>query len=197
MILQTNKFFIFRYLLYFTAYWRQNVLEVTLYTVKKPETMQKLCLSTNFPYQEIRWNYGIFCRGIGGQIKASSFLFWWEKYKKWTVLQSDCETLNKELTDKKKTNLFCKFCKSVSIPREQVQDCSKEFPGNSSKRYPGKPNGHHDHCMINMSGQRLETGGNWRLNSPYLQCCLHYVLSTSWDQIPISLCSSSWTNKGR
>ena len=25
-----------------------------------PETLQKLCLSTKFPYQEIRWNYGIF-----------------------------------------------------------------------------------------------------------------------------------------
>ena len=24
-----------------------------------PETIQKLCLSTKFPYQEIRWNYGI------------------------------------------------------------------------------------------------------------------------------------------
>ena len=24
-----------------------------------PETMRKLCLSTKFPHQEIRWNYGI------------------------------------------------------------------------------------------------------------------------------------------
>ena len=24
-----------------------------------PETMRKLCLSAKFPYQEIRWNYGI------------------------------------------------------------------------------------------------------------------------------------------
>ena len=27
-----------------------------------PETMQKLCLSTEFPHQEIRWNYDILRR---------------------------------------------------------------------------------------------------------------------------------------
>ena len=27
---------------------------------ESPETMQKLCISTNFPHQAIRWNYGIF-----------------------------------------------------------------------------------------------------------------------------------------
>ena len=26
---------------------------------ESPETMRKLCLSTKFPHQEIRWNYGI------------------------------------------------------------------------------------------------------------------------------------------
>ena len=26
-----------------------------------PETVRKLCLSTKFPHQEIRWNYSIFC----------------------------------------------------------------------------------------------------------------------------------------
>ena len=26
---------------------------------KSPETMRELCLSTKFPHQEIRWNYGI------------------------------------------------------------------------------------------------------------------------------------------
>ena len=25
------------------------------------ETMQKMCLSTKFPHQEIKWNYGILC----------------------------------------------------------------------------------------------------------------------------------------
>ena len=25
----------------------------------EPETMQKLCLSTKFPHQEIKWNFGI------------------------------------------------------------------------------------------------------------------------------------------
>ena len=28
---------------------------------KSPKTVQKLCLSTKFVYQEISWNYGIFC----------------------------------------------------------------------------------------------------------------------------------------
>ena len=40
--------------------------------------------------------------------------------------------MNKELTDKKKTKLFCEFCKSVWIPRKQVQDHLKEFPGNNN-----------------------------------------------------------------
>ena len=30
-----------------------------------PETMRKLCLSTKFPHQEIRWNYGIL-RSVNG-----------------------------------------------------------------------------------------------------------------------------------
>ena len=28
---------------------------------ESPETLRKLCLSTKFQHQEIRWNYGIFC----------------------------------------------------------------------------------------------------------------------------------------
>ena len=48
--------------------------------------------------------------------------------------QNDYETMSKKWTDKKKTNLFCEFCKSVYIPRKLVQDCSKEFLGNSNKK---------------------------------------------------------------
>ena len=29
-----------------------------------PETIRKMCLSTKFPHQEIRWNYGVFCSDI-------------------------------------------------------------------------------------------------------------------------------------
>ena len=29
-----------------------------------PETLRKLCLSTESPYQKIKWNYGISCSGI-------------------------------------------------------------------------------------------------------------------------------------
>ena len=47
---------------------------------------------------------------------------------------------SKKCTDKKKINLFCKFCKSVQILRKLVQDCSKEFLGNNNKkRFIGKP----------------------------------------------------------
>ena len=116
---------------------------------------------------------------------------WWEKYKKWRALQSDCETMNKELTDKKKNKLV----HGVWIPRKQVQDCSKGFPENN-KRYLGKPFGHDNHYMINIGGQRPKTGSNWLLNGPYLQRCLYYVMSTCQSQIPISSGSSSWTNKG-
>ena len=33
---------------------------------------------------------------------------------------------------KKKTDLFFLFCKCVSIPRKQVQDCSEELIGNKN-----------------------------------------------------------------
>ena len=33
-----------------------------------------------------------------------------------------------------KKNLLCVFCKGDSIPRKQVQDCSKEFLGNNSTK---------------------------------------------------------------
>ena len=37
-----------------------------------PETMRKLCLSTIFPHQEIRWNYGIF-RSVTNRRKSLLF----------------------------------------------------------------------------------------------------------------------------
>ena len=44
---------------------------------ESPETTRKLCLSTKFPYQEIRWNYGIF-RGV---INSRSYIML-EKFAK-------------------------------------------------------------------------------------------------------------------
>ena len=38
-----------------------------------PETMGKLCLSTKFPHQEIRWSHGIF--RIGRCLRSTQFLF--------------------------------------------------------------------------------------------------------------------------
>ena len=40
--------------------WKGTVSTVS---GESPETMRKLCLSTKFAHQEIRWNYGIFCSG--------------------------------------------------------------------------------------------------------------------------------------
>ena len=35
-----------------------------------PETMRELCLSTKFPHQEIRCNYGIFCSAISCKMNS-------------------------------------------------------------------------------------------------------------------------------
>ena len=79
--------------------------------------------------------------------------------------QNGYEAASNKWTGKKKTNLFCE------IPRKQVQDCSKEFLGNSNKkkRFLGKATNHNDHYMINIGGQRLKIGSNWPFTSPYLQ----------------------------
>ena len=47
---------------------------------------------------------------------------------------------------------------------------------NDKDRFLGKANGHHDHYMINMGGQRPNTGSKWLLTSPYLQYCPHFQL---------------------
>ena len=87
-----------------------------------------------------------------------------EKYEKVESvnIQNDYETTSKKSTDKKKTNLFCVFCKSAYIQRKQVQDCSKGFLGNNNneKRFLGKAAGHNDHYMIHMGGQKPKIGSN-------------------------------------
>ena len=50
--------------------------------------------------------------------------------------QNDYKTTSKKWTDKKKAPLFFVFCKSVYIPRKQIQDCSKEFLGTSLEKPP-------------------------------------------------------------
>ena len=43
--------------------WCENFVETHSYRIvseDSPETMRKLCLSTKFSHQEIRWNYGTF-----------------------------------------------------------------------------------------------------------------------------------------
>ena len=50
--------------------WCESFLERHNFRVvlgESPETMRKLCLSTKFPHQEIRWNYSIF-RSVHYQI---------------------------------------------------------------------------------------------------------------------------------
>ena len=44
--------------------WRRNFVERHSFRIvsgELPKTMWKLCVSIKFPYQKIRWNYGIFC----------------------------------------------------------------------------------------------------------------------------------------
>ena len=59
-----------------------------------------------------------------------------ETWQVWEVesanTKKDYETTSIKWTDKKKTNVFCVFCKSDYISRKQVQDHSKEFLGNTS-----------------------------------------------------------------
>ena len=75
--------------------------------------------------------------------------------------QNDYKTSSKNSADKKKTNLFCEFCKSIQNPRKQVQDRSKQFLGNDNEKdFFGKPTGHDDHYMVNMGGQRPKIGSN-------------------------------------
>ena len=39
---------------------KNTVISPNFLLCDSPETMRKLCLSAKFPYEEIRWNYGIF-----------------------------------------------------------------------------------------------------------------------------------------
>ena len=48
----------------FLISWCENFVKRNSFCMvsgDSPETMRKLFLSTKFPHQEIRWNYGIFC----------------------------------------------------------------------------------------------------------------------------------------
>ena len=47
--------------------WCGNFVKIAQNYGESPETMRKICLSTKFPHQEIRRNYGILC--------SVSFLF--------------------------------------------------------------------------------------------------------------------------
>ena len=49
------------------------------FTKFSPETMRKLCLSTTFPYQEIRWKYGILRSDWQGFILVGTVYFGWCK----------------------------------------------------------------------------------------------------------------------
>ena len=42
--------------------WEINMIfcmKINIKVFESPKTMRKMCLSTKFPYHEIRWNYGI------------------------------------------------------------------------------------------------------------------------------------------
>ena len=99
--------------------------------------------------------------------------------------------MNKELTDKKKTNLFCKL-KCLNSKKTSSR-LLKRIVGNNNKSYSGND----DHYTMNVGGQKPKICRNCLLKDPYLQCCLHYVISTRRNQIIILLGSSSRFNKGR
>ena len=57
--------------------WCGNFMERHSFRIvsgDSPETMRKLCLSTKFPHQEIRWNYGIL-RSV--ELVKLGKLDWW------------------------------------------------------------------------------------------------------------------------
>ena len=52
---------------FYLIFWCGNFVERQRFHIvlgDSPETMRKLCLSTKFPHQEIRWKYGILCTEI-------------------------------------------------------------------------------------------------------------------------------------
>ena len=59
--------------LLYLIFWCGNFVERYSFRIvsgESPETIRKLYLSTQFPHQEIRWNYGIF-RSVIGYIMIS------------------------------------------------------------------------------------------------------------------------------
>ena len=60
---------------------------------------------------------------------SSVYLHAVEKYEKLDSVntQNDYETTNKKRTDKKKTNLFCLFCKSVNFQENKFKIVQKNF----------------------------------------------------------------------
>ena len=54
--------------------WCRNFVERHSFRIVSPKTMRKLCLSTKFPHQKIRWNYGLFA--VLGNWNFESDLEW-------------------------------------------------------------------------------------------------------------------------
>ena len=68
------------------------------------------------------------------------------------------------------TQIFsCEYCKISSNTCFEEHLRTTPCENNNKKRFLGKTTGHNDHYMINMGGQRSQTGGNWPLTNPYLQ----------------------------
>ena len=74
--------------------------------------------------------------------------------------QNEYETSEKR-TDKKKTNLFCVFCKIFNSQESKIKIIQKNFYEIIIiKRFLGKATGHNDHYMIHMGSQRPAIDSN-------------------------------------
>ena len=98
-----------------------------------------------------------------------------EEYKKVenANTQNDYKTTSKKWADKKKQTCYLCFVNKFKFQKKTSSRLFRRILGNkdniNQKRFLGKATSHSDHCMINVSSQRLKIGGSWLLIGPYLQ----------------------------
>ena len=73
------------------------------------------------------------------------------------------------------TGEYCRISSSTCFEVTQLHTVASE---NNIKKFIGRATGHNDHYMINMNGQRPNTGSNWTLTGAYLQRWCVFVCIT-------------------
>ena len=99
--------------------------------------------------------------------KQSSCVFtWWKSTKKWRMLIHRMITkqrVKNEQIKKKQTCYLC-FVNKFKFQKKTSSRSFRRILGNkdniNQKRFLGKATSHSDHCMINVSSQRLKIGGS-------------------------------------